>query len=79
MSPRKRPWTTQRVRDLGLTTDVETAGEILGIGRTTAYQLVKRGEFPVRVIVIGRARRVPVLELLRLLGADEDGRPVAPA
>jgi hypothetical protein len=32
-------WTVARVREPGVTTDLITAGSVLGIGRTTAYQL----------------------------------------
>ncbi|MEV4826109.1 hypothetical protein [Micromonospora sp. NPDC049274] len=32
-------WAIDEVRDLGVTTDVETAAAILGIGRTKAYEL----------------------------------------
>jgi hypothetical protein len=43
-----RRWTIEAVRGIGLTTDVETAGAILGIGRSKAYELAKDGSFPVR-------------------------------
>ena len=36
----RRVWTVEAVRALGTVTDVPTAGEILGMGRTKAYQLV---------------------------------------
>ncbi len=61
-------WTLEAVRGLGLTTDVETAGSILGIGRSKAYALVKNGEFPVHVIRLGRSYVVPVPPILALLG-----------
>jgi hypothetical protein len=61
--------TPDAVRRLGLTTDVETAGAILGIGRTKAYQLAKSGHFPVPLFRAGRRYLVPVPALLRLLGA----------
>ncbi|MEV4020343.1 helix-turn-helix domain-containing protein [Nonomuraea angiospora] len=35
-----------------------TAAQVLGIGRTTAYNLAKKGEFPVHVIRIGDLYRV---------------------
>ncbi|GID26995.1 helix-turn-helix domain-containing protein [Paractinoplanes brasiliensis] len=63
-----RTWTVQAVRNLGLTTDIETAGSILGIGRSKAYALAKSGEFPVRVVRVGRSYIVPVAALLELLG-----------
>jgi hypothetical protein len=52
----------------GLTTDIATAGTILGIGRSKAYALAKRGQFPVRVLQIGRSYVVPVPAILELLG-----------
>lgn len=39
-------WTIDAVRELGVTTDVETAAAMLGIGRTKAYELAKTNEFP---------------------------------
>jgi hypothetical protein len=63
-----RVWTPEAVRDLGMTTDVETAASILGIGRTKAYELAKADEFPVPLIRVGRRYVVPVPAILRLLG-----------
>jgi hypothetical protein len=70
-SPR-RVWTVDAVRELGLTTGVETAGEIIGIGRSKAYEMAKGGEFPVRVLRIGRRYIVPVNALTKLLDADRE-------
>lgn len=54
------------------TVTLERAAEILGIGRSTAFELVRRGEFPVRVVEIGRRRMVPLVHIERfLLGDDE--------
>lgn len=64
----KTPWSTDRIRALGAVTDVETAGKILGIGRTLAYQLAKENRFPVRVVRVGNLYRIPTLEVLKLLG-----------
>ncbi|WP_051392832.1 helix-turn-helix domain-containing protein [Glycomyces arizonensis] len=64
-------WTLERVKALGVMTNVETAAQILGIGRTVAYRLAKDGDFPVQVLRIGHSYRVPVLRLLELLGAEE--------
>ncbi len=64
-------WTLERVKALGVMTNVETAAQVLGIGRTVAYRLAKDGEFPVQVLRIGHSYRVPVLRLLELLGADD--------
>lgn len=65
-----RVWTVEAVRNLGVTTDVETAGAILGIGRTKAYELVRAGEFPIPVLRIGRRIVVPTPAILVLLGAQ---------
>jgi hypothetical protein len=62
-------WTVQAVRELGLTTNVETAGAVLGIGRTKAYELAQAGEFPVKILRVGRRYLVPTPALLELLGA----------
>ena len=58
--------------------DIKTAGKALGLSRTRAYELAKRGEFPCRLIRIGESYRVPTAELLRLLGI-EPGHPGTPA
>jgi hypothetical protein len=52
--------------------DLLTAAAVLGIGRTRAYELARRGEFPVRVFRIGTTYRVPVTALLDLLGIAEN-------
>ena len=45
---------------------VAEAGELLGISRAFAYELVARGELP--VICLGRRRLVPKAALLALVG-----------
>lgn len=50
------------------TLSIVEAGEWLGIGRTTAYQLARDGAFPVRTIRVGYQRRVITAELLAMLG-----------
>jgi excisionase family DNA binding protein len=53
------------------TLTVEQAAEILGCGRTLAYELIRRGEFPSRVIRLGNRRYViPAADLLRVIGID---------
>jgi hypothetical protein len=68
-SNRERVWTIEAIRALGATTDVRTAGAILGIGRTKAYEMVREGNFPVPVLRLGRRILVPTLPILTLLGA----------
>lgn len=46
---------------------VEEAGELLGVGRTKAYELVKKKEIP--CIEIGGLKRVPVRALEERLSA----------
>jgi excisionase family DNA binding protein len=47
---------------------ITTAARALGLSRTYAYELAKRGEFPCRIIRVGTAYRVPTAELRKLLG-----------
>jgi excisionase family DNA binding protein len=63
-------WTPEAIRQLGMTTDVATAGAILGIGRSKAYELAKNGEFPVAILRVGRRYLVPTSALLILLGTS---------
>ncbi len=49
-----------------LTVPVSAAAEILGIGRTTAYESAKRGEIP--SLRLGRRLVVPVEGLRAMLG-----------
>ena len=55
------------MRDLGLTTTVDTAASILGISRTKAYALAKHGESPIKFVRIGRRYLVAIPALLNLL------------
>jgi hypothetical protein len=50
--------------------DVETAGRLLGLGGSAAYQLVKDGSWPTPVLRLGRRWRVLTAPLLALLGVD---------
>ena len=61
------PWTPARIRALGAVTDIVTAGAILGLSRSAAYDLAARGEFPVAVMRVGSRYRVPVAALLTAL------------
>ncbi len=48
---------------------VAEAGELLGISRAFAYELVARGELP--VVRLGRRRLIPKRALLALVGAGD--------
>jgi excisionase family DNA binding protein len=56
---------------------VAEAGELLGISRAFAYELVARGELP--VIRLGRRRLVPKVALLALVEANHDDEPLRSA
>jgi hypothetical protein len=47
------------VRRLPVVVDLPTAARLLGIGRTSAYELVRTGRWPTPVIRAGRLIRVP--------------------
>jgi len=55
---------------------VAEAGEMLGISRAFAYELVARGELP--VIKLGRRRLVPKVGLLALVGQTESETSTQP-
>lgn len=57
---------------LPVTVDVGTAARALGLGRSTAYELARCGEFPYRVLRIRSTYRVPTAELLRVLGIEPE-------
>jgi hypothetical protein len=60
------------------TVDLMTAARALGLGRTKAYELAKRDQFPCRVIKIGDTYRIPTPGLLELLGVHPEQRPAPP-
>ena len=72
----KNPWTADQVRARGLSTNFETAASIFGLSRTVAYDLLRRGEFPVPTFKVGRRIVVPVPEILRRFGVDVDEHDV---
>jgi hypothetical protein len=45
------------------------AAQLLGLGKYSAYEAVRTGQWPTTVIRVGRKFRIPTAELLRLLGA----------
>ena len=61
------------------TVSLADAAFVLGIHRSTASQLYRRGEFPVPVLQIGHRRRVTKIHLERFLleGRAETGVPDA--
>jgi hypothetical protein len=63
---------------LPVSVDLTTAGRAFGLGRTRSYELARAGQFPCRVIPVGRKFRVPRSALLEALGVADstaDGGP----
>jgi len=54
------------------TVDVPTAASALGISRSTAYEWIRLGLFPVPVISVRHRHRVPTAGLVRLLNRGPD-------
>lgn len=72
-TPSETEWTRQAVRALGPTTNVRTAASILGIGERLAYESVRRGDFPTRVLRLGTRILIPTRDLLVLLFGPTEG------
>jgi predicted DNA-binding transcriptional regulator AlpA len=54
------------------TVSLPQVAQVIGINRTTAWELVQRDEFPVRTIKVGSRYRVTKWDLARYLIGDED-------
>lgn len=65
-----RGLTLDELLALPAVTDLVTAGKALGLGRTRSYQLAQAGEFPCRLIRVGKTYQVPTADLLTLLGVQ---------
>jgi hypothetical protein len=61
------PLTRSELLMLPAAIDVETAARAFGIGRTTAYALVRADQFPCKVLRAGKAYRVITEDMLRVL------------
>lgn len=65
-----RSVTLDEVRGWPATVDLPDAAAALGISRAQAYVSAKRGDFPVKVIKVGRRYKAVTASLLRALEAD---------
>jgi hypothetical protein len=72
-----RIWHDVDVIALGSRTDLATAGDVLNLSRSHAYELHARGEFPVPVLTIGKRYVVPTRALRDLLGITSDSSEAA--
>jgi hypothetical protein len=82
--PEVRRETKQRRRRASLdrlppSVDLMTAAGLLGIGRTCAYGLIRRDEWPTPVIRVGRCIRIPTAPLIELLRGTDGGFPQSAA
>ena len=55
------------LRQLPVVVDLVTAAAVLGIVRTTAYELVRAGRWPTPILRLGNRIRVPTAALRELL------------
>ncbi|MFJ9762317.1 hypothetical protein ACIRUY_00735 [Streptomyces erythrochromogenes] len=53
---------------LPVAVDLDTGNRALGLGRSKGYELAKRGEYPCKVLRLGKAYRVVTADLVNLLG-----------
>lgn len=60
--------TEEQIRALPPVVDVPTAGAVLGIGRTAAYELIRLGEWPTPVLRLGKLIRIPTAPCWNLCG-----------
>lgn len=74
-----QPMSRDELLALPASVDLQTAGAAVGIGKSKAYELAAAGEFPVRVLRLGKTYRVPTAELLELLGVEVPVRGGVPA
>jgi len=60
-------------------TDIGTAAQAMGIGRSLAYRLAKERpeDLPFRVLRVGTLYRVPTADLLAALGLAPEPKPSA--
>jgi predicted DNA-binding transcriptional regulator AlpA len=52
--------------------DVPTAAKVLGIGRSLAYDLVRRDDWPTPVLHVGKLIKIPSAPLLALLSEQPE-------
>ena len=59
--------TEDDLQELPVVVDLLTAAAALGVGRTTAYDMVRTGRWPTPVLRLGHRIRVPTAALRELL------------
>jgi excisionase family DNA binding protein len=64
--------TENDLRQLPVVVDLVTAAAALGIGRTTAYEMVRSGCWPTPVLRLGNRIRIPTAALRELLSLSTE-------
>jgi hypothetical protein len=67
--------TREEVLALPVTVDLLTTAKALGIGRSMAYELAQRGEYPLPLYRVGQRYRATRADLLATLGIQDDQLP----
>jgi excisionase family DNA binding protein len=73
MAPTERRAPADLLRTAGPTMSLTEAATVLGIGRSTAYDLARRGDWPTALLRLGRQYRVPTAQLTALLDPGGSG------
>jgi hypothetical protein len=73
---RKAP-TLAEIKEWPATCSVVSAGAALGLGRNHTYELIKLGEFPLRILQIGKRYRCITSQLVALLESPETSTATA--
>ncbi|MFP1629909.1 hypothetical protein ACLB9X_33300 [Streptomyces sp. 5K101] len=60
--------TREELLALPAAVDLDTGNRALGLGRSKGYELAKRGQYPCKILRLGKAYRVVTADLLNLLG-----------
>ena len=74
--PQSLRMSLEELLGLPVTMDLPAAGRAFGLGRTKAHEMARAGEFPCRVMRIGRFYRVRKADLMHELGLTVTGEPV---
>ena len=62
--------TREELLALPASTNLVTAARAFGIGKSKAYEMAASGQFPVKVLRLGKSYRVRTADLLTMLGID---------
>ena len=76
--PAMAPMNQAELRALPPLVDLMTAARALGMGRTTAYELARTGQWPTPILRVGGRFKVPTAPMLTLLELSTDPPPVVP-